>query len=218
MQWRVCQIMQPLKTVTYTLHRTCCQQYQLHNTPVAWLPPALLLGTNGMADDDMDAALPAEGPELPVCCPPGTKGAAEAALLGKWFDDPAHVMCSMPTYAGTQLLRQCILCFSRILCTSACLEALNGAWQHADASPSAPLLFEALLRWLACLPEEDGTNGAACTAGFAEAGAGLSPSPCGGTNGFAENVKPFPLGLACPLAFASDITGHHTGDMTRSAH
>jgi len=130
-----------------------------------------------------------------------------------------HKSCARcPTMQGRSCCDNASLCFFGILCTSACLEALNGAWQHADASPSAPLLFEALLRWLACLPEEDGTNGAACTAGFAEAGAGLSPSPCGGTNGFAENVKPFPLGLACPLAFASDITGHHTGDMTRSAH
>ena len=71
---------------------------------MVWLPPALLLGTNGMADDDMAAALPAEGPEMPVCCPPGTKGAAEAALLGKRLDDPAHAMCSMPIYAGPRLL------------------------------------------------------------------------------------------------------------------
>ena len=47
-----------------------------------------------------------------------------------------------------------------------------------------------------------------------EAGVGFPPSPWVGTNGFAEDVKPFPTGLPSHLDVASDITGLHTAIMT----
>ena len=53
------------------------------------MPPALLCGTNGIAADDMAAALPPAGPCLPVLDMPGTNGAADAAILGNCVGDPA---------------------------------------------------------------------------------------------------------------------------------
>ena len=77
---------------------------------------------------------------------------------------------------------------------------------HVDSSPSALLLFDALIRRSAWFTEDEGTNGAACTA---EGDVARLGSPRRGTNGLAEDVSPFPTGLPCPLAFASDITRSH---------
>lgn len=38
---------------------------------------------------------------------------------------------------------------------------------------------------------------------------GFSPSPCVGTNGFAEDVNPFPTELLSHLDVASDMTSPH---------